>query len=66
MASYTNYFHARSPPILLDEEAAVSELIDDETKWWNTPLLGTLFIAEEAKVILSIPINCTNQEDTLI
>jgi hypothetical protein len=44
-----------SPPSLLNGEAMVSELIDIETKWWNTQLLGTLFTAEKAKVIQSIP-----------
>jgi hypothetical protein len=39
----------QSPPILLDSNATVNELIDGDTNWWNLPLLEKLFTKEELK-----------------
>jgi hypothetical protein len=59
-------FKVISPPVLLHSDATVSELIDVDTKWWNNPLLACLFSKEEIDKIHTIPISCTNQEDTFI
>jgi hypothetical protein len=44
----------------------VSKLIDNHTKWWNIPLFKTLFTAEEVRMIETIPVSRTNQEDVLM
>jgi hypothetical protein len=55
-----------SPPTFLDCNSTVCALIDEHTKRWDTQLLEELFINEEAKVIQSIPLSCTHQEDIQI
>jgi hypothetical protein len=55
-----------SPPTFLDCNSTVCALIDEHMKRWNTQLLEELFINEEAKVIQSIPLSCTHQEDIQI
>lgn len=42
------------------------ELIDRDTLWWNKGLLDELFISDEVKAILFIPLSCTSQNDRLI
>ena len=36
-----------------------------DTKWWNSPLLEILFSKEKIEMLRTIPLSCTNQEDTL-
>jgi hypothetical protein len=48
---------------MLDLEAKVCELIDRNTSWWNTDLIGRIFPPQEARAILSIPLSSTNQRD---
>jgi ribonuclease HI len=56
----------QSPPMLLDSNALVCELIDRDTKWWNLPMLKNLFAEEEVNLILSLPISVSNQGDKQI
>jgi hypothetical protein len=59
-------FRVQSARALLDPMATVEQLIDEDLKCWKKPLLDQLFSPDEAKTILSIPINCTDQEDIQI
>jgi ribonuclease HI len=59
-------FCVRSPPTLLDPDEKVSKLIDIQSKWWNVPLLESIFSMEEAQLIQTIPISRTNKEDLLL
>jgi hypothetical protein len=43
-----NTFSIQSPINILGENARVVELIDKDTKRWNTTLLSSVFHAEEA------------------
>jgi hypothetical protein len=56
-------FRVLSPLISLGPNETVSKLIDVQSKWWNIPLLESLFTKEEANLIQSIPISSTDQED---
>jgi ribonuclease HI len=56
----------QSPPLILDPNATVSQLVDAETKGWNFVLLERLFSREEIISIQSVPLSITNQEDALI
>lgn len=51
---------------ILDRQARVKELIDEDTRWWNVPLIMEIFSAEEAEKICSMPINPTGMVDKLI
>jgi len=51
---------------ILQENAMVSALIDPDTKWWNGPLIHTIFCKEEAEVISSIPLSKYGQKDLMI
>jgi hypothetical protein len=59
-------FMIQSPPSLLNSDAIVSEIIDEDTRWWKTQLLETLFSDEEVQLILSLPVSSTNREDVCI
>jgi hypothetical protein len=59
-------FKIQPPPKILDRNATVNQLIDADRKWCNVHLLNQVLVLEEVEVIQSIPINNTNQEDTLI
>ena len=50
----------------LHVDTVVTDLIDDNTGWWNGRLLDTCFLPFEAQKIRSIPICFTPQEDILI
>jgi ribonuclease HI/ribosomal protein L37AE/L43A len=50
----------------LDPNATVSELFEESGCGWKMSLLDKLFTEEERKLIKSIPISLTNQEDRLI
>jgi hypothetical protein len=49
-------FMVQSPRLMLGEDARVAELIDQDTKFWNTQLVETIFNAEKARVIKGIPL----------
>lgn len=55
-----------SPIKFLPMNAKVSALIDLETKWWNLPLLHSVFRLEEVEVISSIPLSKYGQPYLLI
>jgi hypothetical protein len=55
-----------SPPVLLDSNTLVCELIDRDTNWWNIPMLKNIFVDEEINLILSLPISVANQGDKQI
>ena len=59
-------FKIFSPPTLLDLDAKICDLVDTNSKWWNFPLLESLFSSDEVKKIKEIPLSSTNQEDMLI
>ncbi len=44
-------FSVQSPRRILDENATVVDLIDQNTKGWKTELIREVFHAEEAQVI---------------
>jgi hypothetical protein len=49
-------FAIQTPMNTLDFEANVCSLIDEDTKWWNTGLIHSIFNQEEAQLICSIPL----------
>jgi hypothetical protein len=55
-----------SPPRILDLDATMNLLIDDNTKWWDQDLLNRLFSREDSMAILTMPVSATGKEDTLI
>lgn len=59
-------YRVQSLPAVLASSATVSELIDRDTWWWNHSLLEQIFSPAEVKLILSIPISSSNQEDILL
>ena len=38
-----------SPVSILSEDATVDQLIDSDSRWWNTNLVDTIFITSEAQ-----------------
>jgi hypothetical protein len=56
-------YMVQSPPALLSPMATVEELIDGNSKQWNKSLLDTFFSDEERKIIQSLSISHTDQED---
>ena len=43
-----------SPVFILSEEATMDQLIDRDSRWWNSALLDLIFIPSEAQLIKSI------------
>jgi ribonuclease HI len=58
-------FQVQSPPSILEPNAKVSQLLEDDGEW-NLALLGQVFTVEEVEIIRTIPISSTDQEDRLI
>jgi hypothetical protein len=58
-------FAIQSPIRILDREATVNDLIDEETRWWNIPLIQEVFLKDEASIICSMPICPGRQRDRL-
>ncbi|KAK9997071.1 hypothetical protein SO802_021757 [Lithocarpus litseifolius] len=54
-----------SPVSVLSEEATVDQLIDRDSRWWNSALVDAIFIPSEAQLIKSIPICHFAQRDFL-
>jgi hypothetical protein len=59
-------FKIFSLPTVLDPDVKVCDLVDTDSKWWNFPLLESLFSSDEVEKIKEIPLSSTNQEDVLI
>jgi hypothetical protein len=55
-----------SPPSVLEPTATVSELLEENTKWWNSHLVESIFSPEEAQLIQSLPPSSMDQPDVLI
>jgi hypothetical protein len=58
MAPKAVYLHGA----MLDPNATVDALIDGNTKWWNSTLLGAIFTQEEVSLIQSIPVSSIGQK----
>ena len=50
---------------VLSKDATVDQLLDNESRWWNTNLVDTIFIPLEAQQIKSIPVCHSTQKDFL-
>jgi hypothetical protein len=59
-------FSIQSPRGNQMEDWKVSHLIDQDTKQWNSSLVNTSFIPEEASTILNIPLSPFQPKDRLI
>jgi hypothetical protein len=44
----------QSPIRILDSDARVRQLIDEDSRWWNTPLIQEIFNPDEAAKICSM------------
>ncbi|XP_023892982.1 uncharacterized protein LOC112004977 [Quercus suber] len=55
-----------SSPIPSMESATVAELIDNNTRQWNSDVIDGVFAEEEAALIKQIPLSRIASEDTLI
>ncbi|XP_059451003.1 uncharacterized protein LOC132181787 [Corylus avellana] len=61
-----NSFRIQSPPTPEFHDSKVCALIDEDSGWWNSRLLGQLFNEEEVAAIQSLPLSSTSQADMLI
>ena len=48
---------------LLNLDATVNQFIDEATRWWNIPLVQEVVTRDEAKMVYSIPICPSHQQD---
>ena len=55
-----------SPIFILSEEAMVDQLIDRDSRWWNSTLVDLIFIPSEAQLIKSILVCLSAQRDFLV
>ena len=55
-----------SPVSILSEEAMVDQLINRDSRWWNSALVDLIFIPSEAQLIKSIPVCLSVQRDFLV
>jgi hypothetical protein len=51
---------------ILDFEAKVCELIDQDTNWWIMHLIRKIFMEEEVKIICGMPICPYTQQDRAV
>jgi hypothetical protein len=56
-------YSIQSPVYILEHDAKVCSLIDDDTKWWNKALVCSIFNKEEADIICCMPICPMQQHD---
>ena len=54
-----------SPPLVLDVDTCVANLINDSVGWWNTGIIDEHFSPFEAQSIKSIPLCISPQPDYL-
>ena len=59
-------YSVQSPINILEHDAKVYSLIDDETRWWNKAFVCSIFIKEEADIICRMPICPMQQCDRLV
>jgi len=59
-------FAIQTPCIILFVDATVSNLIDPDTKSWNTSLIYDIFMEEEAQLICNIPLSPLQSPDKMI
>ncbi|XP_075654731.1 uncharacterized protein LOC142624885 [Castanea sativa] len=59
-------YKAISPQVAFGNFPMVSLLIDEDTKWWKSDLVRSIFLPFEAESILKIPISYRPPEDQLI
>jgi hypothetical protein len=59
-------FAVQSSPQILPTNAKVADLIDSDLKDWNVDLIKVVFVEEEAKVIINIPLSPCLPNDRLI
>nr|POF10378.1 hypothetical protein CFP56_46242 [Quercus suber] len=55
-----------SPVSVLSEESTVDQLINRDSRWWNSALVDLIFIPCEAQLIKSIPVCLSAQLDFLV
>ena len=55
-----------SPVSVLSEEATMDQLIDRDSRWWNSALVDSIFIPFEAQLIKSILVCLLDQQDFLV
>jgi hypothetical protein len=55
--------YIQSPVSILSQNAKVSELLDDDTNWWNVSLVKEVFTVEETEAICSVPVCPRSGED---
>lgn len=51
---------------ILSEEAIVDQLIDRDSRWWNSALVDSIFFPSEAQLIKYIPVCLSAQRDFLV
>lgn len=59
-------YSIQSPRRMLAEDAKVVELIDPDTKWWNTFLIKEIFKEDKVAIIFQIPLSQYRQQDMVI
>jgi hypothetical protein len=57
--------YIQSPVSILSRNAKVSELLDDDTNWWNVSLVKEVFTVEETEAICCVPVCPRSSEDKL-
>jgi hypothetical protein len=63
---HSSPYTIQSPIRILPPTACVSELIDNETRWWNSSLIRGIFTETEANRICSLAISPGGQPDKII
>jgi hypothetical protein len=68
LVRFTIYFHCSNPipEHVIDNDATVNELIDEDTKWWKINLINEILMVEEARIICRMAINPLTQSDKLV
>lgn len=56
-------YRVQSPRKFLDEDAIVADLIDKDTRWWNTSLINEVFMEDEASAIFQMSVSLYNCKD---
>jgi hypothetical protein len=59
-------YSIQSPVNILEPDAKVCSLIDEDTRWWNKALVGSIFSKEEVDIICSMPICPLQQHDRMV
>jgi ribonuclease HI len=59
-------FSVQSPRLNREKDMRVSNLIDKDLKQWNSSLIASIFLPEEAEIITNIPLSQSLPRDRLI